>query len=168
MLFSQGLSIEVVHNSAVKARELGFPILYGQTFECTAWMMAVTIQLEMETRLRSRVVLVDRGVPDALGYLMAALHHSRRILEKERLKRLEQICANWVADYDLVVVTELDLSVPLGRGRDGDVKFRVSVNNAIQDIISRMAPARLFLRRGQEDEVLMDVAARVMRMVSER
>lgn len=167
MVFSQGVSIEIVHNSAVKARELGFPILYGQTFECTAWMMAVTIQLEMEARLRSRVLLVDRGVPDAFGYLLAALHHSHRILERERLERLERICANWIADYDLVVVTELDSSIPLGHGRDTDVKFRVAVNNAIQDIISRMAPSRLVLRRGQEDEVLMDAAARVMSKVAE-
>ena len=167
MLLKQGVSIEIVHNSAVKARELGFPILYGQTFESTAWMMAETIQSEMEARLTSSVVLVDRGAPDALGYLFAALHHSRRTLERERLKRLEEICANWVAHYDLVVVTVLDPSVHLGQGRDTDVKYRVAVNEAIQDITSRIAPARLLLRRGQEDDVLVNVAARVMRKVSE-
>ena len=153
---------EIVHNSAVRARELGFPILHDQTFECTAWMIASTIQLEMEARLKAKVVIVDRGVPDALAYLLAALRYGARILERERLKRLEQICANWTANYDLVVVTELDPSVSLGHGRDTDVEFRVAVNKAIQDVISRMAPARLTLQLGQEDEVLREAAASVM------
>ena len=148
------VSAECVHPSARRAMELGFPILSGQTFESTAWMMAQTIQLEMDAALRSNIVLVDRPVPDALGYLLGALRHTGRVIEEERLNRLDAICASWIQEYHLVIVTELDPSMPLAADRDTDYEFRIAAGKAIREVVSRMTSQHLVLRRGEEESAL--------------
>ncbi len=148
------VSAECVHPSARRAMELGFPILSEHTFESTAWMMAKTIQLEMCAALRSNIVLMDRPVPDALGYLLGALRHTGRVIEEERLSRLDAICASWIQEYHLIIVTELDPSMPIAPGRDADCGFRVAVGNAISEVVSRMTSKHLVLRRGEEESAL--------------
>ena len=153
-LCHRGMSAECVHPSARSAMELGFPILSEHTFESTAWMMAKTIQLEMCAALRSNIVLVDRPVPDALGYLLGALRYTGRVIEEERLNRLNAICASWIQEYDLVIVTELDPSMPLAAGRDADYGFRVAAGKAIREVVSRMTSKHLVLRRDEEESAL--------------
>ena len=162
-LSGRRVNAERVHTRARSAKELGFPILSGHTFESTAWLMAETIQQEMVAARHSNVVLVDRPVPDALGYLLAALRHTGRIVEEERLRRLDAICANWIYEYDLVIVTEVDPSVPLGGGRDTDHRFRVAVGEAIREVVSRMTSKYLVLRRGEEEDALLAAVEVVLR-----
>ena len=120
----------------------------------------------MLAALRSKVVLVDRPVPDALGYLLAALSHTGRVLEEEKLKRLDSICASWIEEYDLVIVTELDPSVILGAGRDTDHGFRVADGEAIMEVVSRMTHKYFVLHRGQEEGALAMAVECVVSQVS--
>ena len=165
-LLDCGVDVKCVHTSANSAKALGFPILAEQTFASTAWMMAEAIQQEMLAALHSNVVLVDRPVPDALGYLLAALSHTGRILEEEKLRRLDSICAGWIEEYDLVIVTELDPSVALGTGRDTDHCFRVGAGDAIKEVVSRMTHKHFVLHRGQEEDALTMAVKCVTSLVS--
>ena len=153
-LESLGLRVGAVHDSAARAQDLGFPILSQHTFESTAWLIAEAIRMEAEESLVSDVILVDRPVPDALGYLLAALRHTRRTLEPERYERLEAQCRAWIGEYDLIFVTELDPAVPVGAGRDDDADFRILAGEAIREIIDEMAPSKLVLRHGRTDEAI--------------
>lgn len=146
-----GLSLRatVVHDSAQEARERGFPILSKHTFESTSWLIGNAIRLEAEASLRAEVIIIDRPVPDALSYLQAALSCTGRTLDDGRLGRLEQICETWAAEYDLFFVTELDTSIPLGPGRDGDEEFRRAAATAVGRVVERMVPRHITLYHGQ-------------------
>ena len=143
------LRATVVHDSAQEARDLGFPILSEHTFDSTSWLIGNAMRLEADASLRADVIIVDRPVPDALGYLHAALSYTGRKLDDGRLERLERICETWVAEYDLFFVTELDTSVPLGAGRDGNEQFRRAAAAAVAEVVERMVSRHLTLRHGQ-------------------
>jgi hypothetical protein len=151
---ARGVVAKYVHDSAAKARELGFPILSQHTFESTAWLMAHAIELETQATLAAEVILVDRPVPDALGYLLAALEHTDRELEPGRLNRLESICRAWSAEYDLVFLTVLDPDVPLGEGRDDDTVFRRLAGAKVAGVVDRYIPHRRLLHNGKRAEAV--------------
>lgn len=153
-LSGRGFAPGYVHDSAVSARELGFPILRDHTFESTAWIMAEAIRLETVASLTADVILIDRPVPDALGYLVAALDVTGRTLEPSRLKCLEAMSAAWVNEYDLIFMTELDASIPIGPGRDNDEQFRVAAGLAIASLLTRIAPDRVIVRAEGADDAL--------------
>lgn len=153
-LVARGFTPTYVHDSAANARDLGFPILRDHTFESTAWIIAEAIRLESVASLTADVILVDRPVPDALGYLVAALEVTERTLEVGKLERLEAICAAWVDEYDLILMTELDPSIPIGAGRDDDELFRAAAGRAIATIVDRLAPRQIVIRVQAEDAAL--------------
>lgn len=154
-LFEQrGLVVAYVHDSAVNAQDKGFPILAEHTFESTAWLMARAIELEAEATLSADVILVDRPVADALGYLQAALLHTSRSIAPARLEALEQICAAWAPEYDLAFLTVLDPSVELGEGRDGDALFRARAAEEVTRIVDRFMPDRHLLFQGGAETAL--------------
>lgn len=117
-------------------------------------MMAEAIRLETMASLTADVILVDRPVPDALGYLVAALDVTGRTLEDGRLKRLDAISAAWVDEYDLILMTELDGSIPIGPGRDNDERFRVAAGLAIASLLERIAPGHVIVRAEGAEEAL--------------
>lgn len=156
-----GVPVEYVHDSATEARDRGFPILAEHTFESTAWLIARAIELETEATLRAEVVLVDRPVSDALGYLHAALAHTRRSLDSVRLDRLDAICATWSQEYDLTFLTVLDERVPLGEGRDPDEVFRRRAAEEVTRIVDRHLPERHLLLFGKTESAL-DIALRAV------
>ena len=154
-LFEQrGLVVAYVHDSAVNAQDKGFPILADHTFESTAWLMARAIELETEAAISAEVILVDRPVADALGYLQAALRHTNRSIAPARTEALERICAAWAPEYDLAFLTVLDPSVELGEGRDGDGLFRVRAAEEVTRVVDRFMPDRHLLRNGGADAAL--------------
>lgn len=150
----RGLAVAYVHDSAVNAQDRGFPILAHHTFESTAWLIARAIELETEATLSADVVLVDRPVADALGYLQAALLHTSRSIPAARIQALERICEAWAPEYDLAFVTVLDPSVELGEGRDGDALFRARAAEAVTRVVDRVMPDRHLLRHGGADAAL--------------
>lgn len=153
-LRSRGVQASCVHVGAKEARALGFPILDQHTFESTTWIIAETIRREVVASLNSDVILVDRPVPDALGYLVAALEYTDRRVDDLRLARLQAICASWACEYDRLFLTELDASVPLAGGRDADAAFRAAAGEAIERIVGRVAPGYERIRRGREEDAL--------------
>lgn len=153
-LEAMGLKVVYVHDSAEDARALGFPILKGHTFDSTSWIMAEAIRLEAAASLRAEVILVDRPVPDALGYLIAALRSTGRSIDSIRMERLERICAAWVGEYDLLFVTELDETIPIGPGRDDDLAFRAAAGRAVTEVIGRLGVEHHVLRAGGEKSAL--------------
>lgn len=139
-LISAGHAVSYVHGSAAEAQDLGFPILKNHTFESTAWLIGQAIRLETAATLTAEVVLIDRPVPDAFGYLIAALRMTHRSIDQARLGRLEAICRAWSQEYDLVFATRLDESIPIGPDRDHDAAFRAVADKAIGEILARLAP----------------------------
>lgn len=136
----EGLRVGQVEGLATRARDLGFPILMHHTYESTLWIMAECMRQEAELALSSDVIIVDRPVPDALGYLLAALDISGRSEDPRRLQELESIAVAHVGDYDLLVLTVVDISLPLGPGRDSDTMFRQAAADKVSGIMDRYAP----------------------------
>ncbi|WP_379553763.1 AAA family ATPase [Qipengyuania sp. DGS5-3] len=149
-----GVSAAYVHDSAVNAREKGFPILADHTFESTAWLMARAIELETEASLSADVILVDRPVADALGYLRAALIHTSRSVTNARICALEKICEAWAPEYDLVFLTVLDPLIELGEGRDDDAIFRTRAADEVTHVVDKFMSDRHLLRHGETDAAL--------------
>lgn len=148
-----GLRVGRVNDLATRALELGFPILRNHTYESTLWIMAECMRQEAELSLRADVILVDRPVLDALGYLKAALSVSGRGIEFRRLDALERIAALHSSDYDVLVVTSLDPTIPMGSGRDDDEVFRRAAAEAVDDVIARNRPDALVLTSENSNEI---------------
>ncbi len=123
-LTAGGLRVGCVADVASKAKDLGLPILRDHVYESTLWIMAECMRQEMEAALRADVVLVDRPVFDALGYLLAALQATGRHVDARRLEELRAIAVAHASYYDWVAVTVLDERVALGDDRDPDRTFR--------------------------------------------
>ena len=90
-LEGEGLRIHRIGDFARRAKDLGFPILKKHTYESTLWIMAECLRCEAEASLQSDLILVDRPVIDALGYLQAALQLSGRTLDSRRSEELMTI-----------------------------------------------------------------------------
>ncbi len=114
-----GFTTTRVSDLASTAREAGFPILRDHTFESTLWIMARGICEELEAALKFDVVLVDRPVPDALGYLYAALNHRRQELPEEEIAYLKTLTRMHASTYAALFQTS-SLSLMKSRGM---VKF---------------------------------------------
>ena len=143
LLERRGFEIGRISNLAQSAQSLGFPILTGHTFESTLWIMAECMRQEAEASLTCDVILVDRPVLDALGYLEAALEVTDRHVDQRRLDELRTIARAHSTDYDLLIVTTLDPTVRLGEGRDQDQKFREAAARHIAALTANYAPNAL-------------------------
>jgi hypothetical protein len=161
VLESRGVRVESVHYNAVDAQRIGFPILAEHTFGSTAWLMARAIELEEEAALKADVVLIDRPVSDALGYLLAALRHTGRALKAGQYERLVAICDAWAGEYDAMFLTLLDPTIPLGSGRDHDAVFRSAAADAITEVVDRVFPDRYVLDKAGLDGALAHAIAAV-------
>lgn len=139
-LEAAGHSVAYVHDSAADAQDRGLPILTDHNFRSTAWLMTRAIQLESEAAPTHDVILVDRPVHDALGYLLAALEYSGREMRAAEMRTLETICLAWASQYDLLFLTSIDPSIPLGPGRDPDLGFRTLASDRVRDVIEHFFP----------------------------
>ncbi|MBY5361897.1 AAA family ATPase [Rhizobium leguminosarum] len=146
-----------VGDLAKAARDRGFPILTEHNFESTLWIMAEGMRQEAEAALTSDVILVDRPVFDALGYLYAALEISGRSLPDRKLEELRLIAGAHAADYDLLILTELDPAIRLGEGRDGNQDFRVAAAEHIRRIAEGETLAPVILTSRNTDMVLEEI-----------
>ncbi|WP_292139682.1 AAA family ATPase [Mesorhizobium sp.] len=153
-LEGRGLSVGQIGDLATKARDAGFPILTDHTYESTLWIIAEGMRQEAEALLTSDVVLVDRPVPDALGYLTAALEVSSREISRERLSELQSIVAAHATRYDLLIITELDHAVPLGPERDTNAAFRLAAGQHVTAVIDQVRPQAVRMTSKNADEVV--------------
>lgn len=133
-----GLKVGRVSDLAQTARDLGFPILQEHVYESTLWIMAQGMRLEMEASRDTDVVLVDRPVPDALGYLLAALDVTNR--QEARLPELRAIAKAHAGYYNWLAYTVLDETVELGPDRDKDPVFRRKAGENIAMLVNELVP----------------------------
>jgi predicted ATPase len=158
-LVRSGLRVCRISDIARTASSLGFPILTGHTFESTLWIMAECMRREAEASLTNDVILVDRPVVDALGYLRAALQVSGRKIDKRRLDGLAAIARAHTPDYDLLIATSLDKSIEVGKGRDPDSAFRDAAGHHIEALVSDLAPYTIKMTLSNANKVLEQAVA---------
>ncbi|WP_190234331.1 hypothetical protein, partial [Mesorhizobium sp. M4A.F.Ca.ET.050.02.1.1] len=140
----------------------GFPILTNHTYESTLWIIAEGMRQEAEALLTSDIVLVDRPVPDALGYLTAALEVSSRTINRERLSELQTVVAAHATRYDLLIITELDHAIPLGPERDTNEAFRVAAGQHVAAVIDQVRPQAICMTSKNADEVVAGAVERAL------
>ena len=149
-----GLTSRTIGGLAERARSRGFPILADHTCDSTLWIMAEGLRLEAEASLRTEVILVDRPVPDALGYLLAALEISGRREDPKRIEELRSIAAAHVGDYDILIVTSLDRGIPLGKGRNSNERLRDAAAKHIEAFMAECAPDVWHLTSSNASELI--------------
>jgi hypothetical protein len=153
-LNGMGLRIHRIGDFARRAQGLGFPILTQHTYESTLWIMAECLRCEAEASLQNDVILVDRPVIDALGYLHAALQVSARTIDNRRSGELMTIVKAHTPDYDVLIRTALDTDIAVGDGRDSDAAFRVEVASSIERLVNQIKPKALILTSGNRDKIV--------------
>lgn len=134
----RGLRVGKVKDSASECALAGFPILKDHTFSSTLWIMATVIREEQHEGLDTDLVIVDRPVSDAIGYLEAALAVTGRDVPSEDRNYLYALAKLHSSRYDLLFKTVLDESVPLGPGRDSDLAYRKEVDSRIGAVLSQL------------------------------
>ena len=163
-LSGASLKIHRIGDFARKAKDLGFLILTKHTYESTLWIMAECLRCETEASLRNDVILVDRPVIDALGYLHAALQLSGRAIDSRRSDELMTIVKAHTPDYDVLIRTALDTSIEPAEGRDPDNEFRAAAASAIERLVNQVEPNALILTSANREELVQ----RVVQIVQSR
>jgi hypothetical protein len=135
-----GFSTKRVSDLASAARDAGFPILRDHTFASTLWIMTRGISEELAAALHCDVVLVDRPVPDALGYLFAALTHRGEIISEGEMGYLHALTKLHANTYDALFKTHPDpaLGIADDKLRDRDSRFRVLAADGINFAFSKL------------------------------
>ena len=136
----QGRKVTRVGDLAIEARAHGFPILREHTFASTLWIMTRGINLELEACITSDIVLVDRPVPDALGYLVAALKFRHQHLTPFETEYLEILSKRHALTYQCIFKTTIDQARPIDdkKVRDMDTIFRSQVDIELESIFSNL------------------------------
>jgi AAA domain len=140
LLERHGRWVVTVGQLACKAQALGFPILQQHTAESTLWVITRGISEELEAGLTADVVLVDRPVPDALGYYLAALEYRGEQPPPAWLDYLVALTRHHAATYSLLLATRLDPAIPLAanKPRDPDQHFRALADAHIKAVLARL------------------------------
>ncbi|WP_433194112.1 AAA family ATPase [Nocardia sp. CA-107356] len=136
-----GLQVSTVADLGEQAQRLGLPILWNHTWTSTLWIMTRGISNELEAWLHGDVVLVDRAVPDALGYYRAALDYRGETPDPEGWAYLETLARAHSDRYHLVFRTQLDPNIPLGtnKSRDGNQQFRTLADYHVGAVMTELA-----------------------------
>lgn len=160
---SLGISVSRISDTATRCQEKGFQILTKHGFESTLWIITTVIQSELEAGLTSELVLVDRPVSDALGYLEAALELTQRSIattEKEYLYRLVEM---HLPRYSLLLQTELDESISLGEGRDTNLEYRRSAARWIKKGLKDMNVETIDPESSHSDGIIEELLSEIVR-----
>src|SRR5579859_6455063 len=116
--------------------------------------MAECLRFEAEASLQNDVILVDRPVIDALGYLHAGLQVSARTIDSRRSGELMTIVKAHTPDYDILIRTALDTDIAVGEGRDSDEAFRAEAARSIEQLVNQIEPQAFILTSRNRDEVV--------------
>ena len=129
-----GYKVLMVSDLAIKCP---LPILRNHTAASSLWIASSGVSQEIECEADADIVLVDRPIIDAWGYLMAATikpsHDSRALLT------LEALIQRWMPSYDFVFSTQLDPSIKIenAKNRDLDEVYRADVAHNIIESYAR-------------------------------
>lgn len=141
-LTAAGYRVARVADLGLGASQRGFPILQDHTHESTLWIITRGISLELEhaESFNADVVLVDRPVPDALGYYRAALAYRAASCPEPYGQYLQTPTNHHTVTYDVIFKTKLDESIPLGdnKPRNTDHRYRAMADLAISDVLTEV------------------------------
>jgi molybdopterin-guanine dinucleotide biosynthesis protein len=135
---ARGILVRRISDTATRCQKAGFPILLNHTFESTLWIMVSVIKAELEAELDADLVLVDRPVLDALGYLEAALKTTGRSITIEERNYLYGVARFHLSRYALLLKTTLDETIPIGEDRDPNMEFRRSAGFEIDEVFKHL------------------------------
>lgn len=137
-LRDQGLAVATVADLGEAAQRAGLPILTEHTWASTLWIITRGLSLEIEAWPQVDVVLVDRPIPDALGYYRAALDYRHEPPDPVRMAALTALVRDHVGHYDLIYRTVLDPTIPLGdnKSRDTNREFRALADWHVADVLA--------------------------------
>jgi hypothetical protein len=112
------LRVATVADLGEQAQRAGFPILAQHTWASTLWIITQGISNELAAWISADIVLIDRPVPDALGYYRAALDYRGEQPDPTTTRYLDTITREHaVHSYDLILRTQLDPAIPLGTNK---------------------------------------------------
>jgi hypothetical protein len=154
----QDLEVATVADLGEEALRIGLPILHSHTYASTLWIMTAGISHEIATWAHVDVLLIDRPVPDALGYYHAALAHRDETPDPEALRHLQSLAAHHSVHYDLIYRTTLDDQVPLGtdKPRDRDLRFRKLADTHVRRVLTDLAIPHRPLAADEHDAAVDD------------
>ncbi|WP_214406245.1 AAA family ATPase [Pseudonocardia lacus] len=150
------LEVATVADLGEQALRTGLGILHSHTYASTLWIMARGISHEVATWPHVDVLLVDRPVPDALGYYLAALDHRGESPDPVALGHLRTLAAQHSCHYDLTFRTTLDPTAPLGtdKPRDTDSRYRRLADHHVGQVLVELAiPHRLLPAHGHDSAI---------------
>jgi hypothetical protein len=152
----QHILVATVADLGEQAQRIGLPILFNHTWASTLWIITRGISNELEAWLHAEVVLVDRAVPDALGYYRAALDYRNEQDDPATLAYLESLVRGHSRHYDLMFRTALDPSIPLGdnKPRDSDDEFRTLADRHVERVLNELDLAHEVLPADGHNEAL--------------
>ncbi|WP_174189871.1 AAA family ATPase [Nocardia barduliensis] len=155
------IDVAIVADLGAEAAERGLPILDQHNWVSTLWIIARGMSLEAETWTRADVVLVDRPVSDALGYYEAALEYRGQQSNPANMCQLEAMVTGHVRNYDLILRTVLDPTIPLdlSKPRGTDLTFRALVDRQIAKVSERLGIDHDTLPANSHDRALIEVMA---------
>jgi AAA domain len=154
------LEVATVADLGEEALRIGLPILHSHTYASTLWIMTRGISHEIAAWAHVDVLLIDRPVPDALGYYHAALAHRDEQPDPEALRHLRSLAAHHAVHYDLIYRTTLDDQVPLGtnKPRDRDLRFRALADTHVHRVLTDLAIPHRQLAADAHDAAVEDAA----------
>lgn len=152
----RNVEVSTVGDLGEEAKKMGIPILFNHTWASTLWIITRGISSELEAWLHADVVLVDRPVPDALGYYHAALEHRGHQADTEELAHLTSLVRGHSRRYDLIFRTTLDPAIPLGenKDRDGNSTFRRLADQHIGRVLDDLRVPHELLPADGHDQAL--------------
>ncbi|WP_280267927.1 AAA family ATPase [Nocardia wallacei] len=164
-----GLQVATVADLGEQAQRMGMPILWNHTWTSTLWIMTRGISNELEAWLHGDVVLVDRAVPDALGYYRAALEYRGETGDPDGWAYLETLARTHSDRYHLIFRTQLDPDIPLGtnKTRDGNQRFRSLADNHVGAVLGELSLPWLPLTADGHDAALTLAARFVAEQLGE-
>lgn len=133
MLEAKGIDVESVPSFGKLAAERNIPILTQHTYDSTMWFIDRT--LEAQQAATCSVVLVDRPIIDALAYWGAAMEYRQVDACPAELAKVRAAVSDQFPHYSVTLATKLDNAIPIGRGRDGNLIFRKSVDAHLHQIL---------------------------------
>jgi hypothetical protein len=154
----EGIEVATVADLAEQAHRTGLPILHSHTYTSTLWIMTRGISEELATWPHADVLLIDRPVPDALGYYLAALAHRGETADPTALDHLSTLARHHSIHYDLVLRTVLDDAIPIGEGRDRDSRYRRLADHHVERVLFNLRIPHEPLLADRHDAALERVA----------
>lgn len=162
------VQVSTVADLGEQAQRIGLPILRNHTWASTLWIITRGISEELEAWMHADVVLVDRAVPDALGYYRAALAYRGEQPDPRVQARLEALVRDHSTSYDLLYRTTLDPDIPLGdnKPRDPDQTFRQLADHQVAAVLHDLDLPHRLLPSDGHDKALDDARDFIMSRLS--